>query len=819
MMAHAPSRMAVLWALSILASGASAATEPARAAEETVPDRTILPLPKAPFSGTIAATAAQSVPTFPQPVRSPAGAPNILLVMTDDVGFGAASAFGGPVPTPNLERLLRRGVVYNRFHTAAMCSPSRAALLTGRQPHRVGSGSIGELTMGYPGYWGEIPRSAATIARVLRDNGYSTAMFGKEHNVPHSQASPAGPFDLWPNGKGFEYFYGFIGGAMNQFSPKLVRNGAEVDLSRAGPDYILDRDLVDDAIRWIHTQKAAAPDKPFFVYYAPGSAHSPHQAPADWIARFSGQFDDGWDALRERTFGRERAGGIIPTNAALTPRPDAIPAWSSLSSQERQVQARQMEVFAAMLAFQDAQFGRLLDEMDRMGVSEDTLILFIEGDNGGTPEGGLHGEVNEGGVMANGLDESLPVRLRRIDEMGGPNTMGKFSVGWGWATNTPFQWAKQVVSHLGGTRNPLVAVWPGHVPAGGAVRDQYTHVSDVFPTLLEAAGLPAPVQVDGIRQLPVDGISFAYSFADAQAPSRRREQVYELFGNRAIYQDGWLANTRPKRLPWYYGPTTGSPLDYQWELYYLPDDFSQSRDLSAQQPERLAALQQRWDELARDSGVYPLSDDFSGRNYADPTDAPPPPAEVTYWGAGISLPQKNGPPIAGRSFILDADLGDGAGGNDGVLVATGSRFGGWSFYIHDGRPVAYVARSEIAEDQFRVIGAPLPPGGISLRYEFVYDGGGRNRGGLMRIWANGALSGQGRIDRTITLPAGFAETFDTGRDTGVPVSPDYAANGTFAGNLRKVTFRFGTALQPARASTGASTDAETGPHPGQTARK
>lgn len=776
------------WALSLLLS---ITTATAVQAHDIALDRSVLPIPDQPFRGRIGITASESTPAYPQPIHAPAGAPNILLVMTDDVGFGAASAFGGPVPTPNLERLLKRGVVYNRFHTAAMCSPTRAALLTGRQPHRVGSGSIGELTMGYPGYWGEIPRSAATIARVLRDNGYSTAMFGKEHNVPHSQDSAAGPFSLWPNARGFDYFYGFIGGAMNQFSPKLVRNGVDVDMSRAGADYILDRDLVDDAIHWIHNQQAAAPERPFFAYFAPGSAHSPHQAPAGWISRFHGQFDEGWDALREQTFARERSRGIIPVDSVLTPRPAAIPEWASLSHEEQRVQARQMEVFAGMLAFQDDQFGRLLDEIDRMGLADDTLILFIEGDNGGSPEGGLHGELNEAGAMANGLEENLAAKVERLDEIGGPNTMGKYSAGWGWATNAPFQWAKQVVSHLGGTRNPLVVAWPGHVPSGGSVRSQYTHVSDVFPTLLEVAGLPAPKSVDGVAQSPVDGISFAYSFADQDAPSHRREQVYELFGNRAIYQDGWLANTRPKRLPWYYGPTSGNPLDYHWELYHLPSDFSQGHDLAAVYPDRLAALQKRWDELARADGIYPLSDDFSGRNYAAANDVSASADELVYWGSGISLQQKAGPPIAGQSFTMDVEVADVGGGIAGVLVATGSRFGGWSFYVDQGRPVAYVARSEAPKDQFRVAGTKLPSGDVSLRYEFVYDGGGRNQGGLMRIWVNGTLSGEGRIGRTITLPAGFAETFDTGRDTGAQVSPDYTAGGTLVGDLRKVTFRFG----------------------------
>ncbi len=759
----------------------------AAAADTAEFDRSSLPIDPAPFAGTVGPTVAESTPDFPVHVKAPTDAPNVVLVMTDDVGFAAASPFGGPVPTPNLQRLMERGVVYNRFHTAAMCSPTRAALLTGRNPHKVGTGSIGELTMGYPGYWGEIPRSAAPIAKVLKYNGYNTAMFGKEHNVPHSQSSPAGPFEMWPNGKGFEYFYGFIGGAMNQFAPKLIRNGAPVNLMDRPDDYILDRDLVDEAIGWIHTQQAADEDKPFFVYIAPGTAHSPHQAPAEWIARFEGAFDQGWDKLREESFERQKALGIIPGNAELTPRPDVVPAWDSLSEDEQKVQARYMEVFCAMLAYQDYQFGRLLDELDRMGVSDDTLIMFIQGDNGGTPEGGLHGEINEGGVMANGLPEPLEEKLARLDEYGGPNSMGKYSVGWGWATNTPFQWTKQVASHLGGTRNPLVVSWPGHVPEGGQVRSQYAFVADIYPTILEAANIPAPAKVEGADQQTVDGISLVYSFANADAPSQRREQAFELFGNRSVYKDGWLANTTPGRTPWYYGPTEGSPFDYNWELYYLPDDFSQARDLADSNPDKLEQMRQEWDRLARTGNLYPVSDDFSDRNFADPSNVSTAAQTRTYWGAGISIPFNDAPPMHSRSFSIEAELQDGGEGIEGVVLALGSKFGGWSFYVDDGRPVAFQSFSEIPENQFRVTGDPLPAGDVTLRYEFTYDGGGRNKGGTMRIFVNGEPAGEGRIEKTIRLPAGFSETFDTGRDTGEQVSPDYVDGGVLQGDLSKLT--------------------------------
>lgn len=758
------------------------------AADAHALDRTSLPIPTPPFTGKVGKIEAESQPQFPRPVVAPEGAPNVVLVLTDDIGFATSSAFGGPVPTPNLDRLLQMGVVYNRFHTAAMCSPTRAALLTGREPHAVNYGSIGELTMGYPGYWGLLPRSAASIASVLQHNGYSTAMFGKEHNVPHSQDSPAGPFDLWPNQRGFDYFYGFLGGAMNQFNPRLFENGVAVDLSRKSDDYILDRDLADKAIGWVHTQKAAAPDRPFFLYLSPGSAHAPHQAPADWIDRFKGQFDQGWDAMRQEILARQVTKGIVPQGTVLTPRPDFIPAWDTLSAEERGVHARMMEVYAAQVAFQDDQFGRLLSELERMGVADDTLFLFIQGDNGGTAEGGLQGELNHAGQMANALEEPVAVMAGRLEEMGGPNTDQLFSVGWGWATNTPFPWTKQVASHLGGTRNPLVVAWPGHVPSGGSVRSQYAYVADIYPTILEAAGLPVPKSVDGVEQQPVDGISLLYSFTDAAAKGRRNEQAYELFGNRALYQDGWLANTTPARIPYNYGPTHGTPLDYEWELYYLPDDFSQATDLSDHYPEKLAELKSRWGELAADGKMYPISDDFSKRNFADTSTRKQVRDHFTYWGANISVPQTSGPSLGNRSFEIVADLGESDGRPiDGVIAAVGSQLGGWSFYVHEGRPVAFHARSALDADKTRIVGEPLPRGPITLRYVFTYEGPGRNGAGTMRIYVGDRIFGEGRIAQTISSPVPFPETFDTGRDAGAHVSPDYLDSDKFSGELRKLT--------------------------------
>ncbi|MGH6781064.1 MAG: arylsulfatase, partial [Sphingomonadaceae bacterium] len=516
---------------------------------------TILPVPEAPFAGKIGETYADSVAAMPKPVRAPAGAPNVLLILTDDVGFAAASTFGGPVPTPSLDRLAARGLIYNRFHTTAMCSPTRASLLTGRNHHAVATGLITDLATGFPGYWATIPRSAATVAEILRQNGWNTGFFGKHHNVPGALTSAAGPFDLWPTGLGFEYFYGFVGGDTNQWRPKLYRGTTPVE-HRHHPDRTLDSDLSTDLIHWIHNQQAAAPDKPFFAYLAPGSAHAPHQAPADWIARFKGKFDQGWDRLREESFARQKALGIIPADTALTPRPEAVPAWDSLSPDERRVHARMMEVYAGMLAYQDAEIGRVLAELDRMGEAENTLVLFIEGDNGASAEGGPEGDSNEIGVLANGVREDTGWLLKLMPEMGGPESYQIFSAGWAWATNAPFAWTKQVASHLGGIRNGLVVSWPKGIAARG-IRSQFSHVTDIMPTILDATGVAMPRAVNGAEQQRVDGVSLTYSFADADAPERHRTQYFELMGNRGIYADGWFANTTPRRAPWDVRPVQG----------------------------------------------------------------------------------------------------------------------------------------------------------------------------------------------------------------------------------------------------------------------
>lgn len=753
------------------------------------PERTALPAVPAGFSGTLNATEQGSTPYVPVGLAAPKGAPNVLLVMTDDVGFSAASSFGGPVPTPHLDQLAERGLRYNRFHTTAICSPTRAALLTGRNHHAVGTGFLADVPSPYPGYTTRIPRSAATIARILRDNGYNTAMFGKDHNVPTVDRSPAGPFEHWPTGRGFETFYGFVAGDTNQWRPALFEGTTPVDLSHREPGRLLDEDLIDRAINWLHNQQASAPGKPFFMYYAPGTAHAPLQAPGEWIARFRGKFDDGWDAERETILARQIRDGIVPPGTRLAQRPPEIPAWEGLSEAERAVYARYMEVFAGMLAYQDAQFGRLMAEVERMGLADNTLVIYVQGDNGGSGEGGHRGTLNELAHLSGGAGE-MPVAVEwladNLDVLGGPDTYLGFPVGWALATSTPFPWVKQIASHLGGVRNGMVISWPGRITSQGEIRSQYHHVIDVLPTILEAAGIPAPETVDGVPQQPIDGISMLQSFAGGDSAPGRSTQYYEILGNRGIYHEGWLANTRPRNMPWQIAQVrAGSDVSgYDWELYNLEEDFSQSRDLAAQHPEKLAEMQAVFEREARRYQVYPVHDTGAMARVQKLMTVPGAPGMFvpgkTLWGRDIRLSLAAMPPIFSLPFVIEADIEIPEGGAAGVIVAAGSRFGGWSFFLDEGVPVAVAAVSPLAGGSTRVAADQvLPPGRHTLRYELGPTG-------ELNILVDGETAGSGRIERRPHVMAGGGETFDTGRDSNDPVSLDYANEGVFTGTLNRV---------------------------------
>lgn len=751
-------------------------------------DRHVLPIMPAPFDGKIASSVAASVPSFPARVTAPAGAPNIILIMTDDVGFGVASTFGGPVPTPNLDRLAAKGLIYNRFHTTSICSPSRAALLTGRNQHAVANGIVNDLATGYPGYNTIIPKSAATIAEVLRQNGYSTAMFGKHHNVPAWEETSAGPFDHWPTGLGFDYFYGFIGGSANQWHPDLVRGTDRVSAPDDNrPDSVLDRFLADDAIHWIHEQKASAPEKPFFVYYAPGTAHSPHQAPRQWIEKFKGRFDGGWDALRDQTVARQKQTGLIPAASGVTPRPEGIPAWATLSDSDRKVAARMMEVYAAMIAYHDAQIGRMLDEIDRMGQADNTLVIFIEGDNGASPEGGVAGSTNSGATIVDRSSEDAAWRLSQLDILGSDRSSGHFPVGWTWALNAPFPWMKGVSSHFGGTRNPMVVAWPGHIRQAG-LRSQFHDITDVMPTVLEAAGIPAPTSVNGVPQQRVDGISFAYSFNDAKAADHRHTRYFEMMGTRAIYHDGWVAGTTPQRLPWQSKVPPGDVTKWPWELYNIDEDFAEANNLAARYPDKLRSLQRLWQREAAQNSVFPLDDSTIGRLRKNPYRSDK--REFTYWGPDLHIPESAAPLLGAMSFSIAADVDIPAGVANGVLVASGGRFGGWSFYLKDGHPVALHAATQQPRDQFRLEApASLPAGKVRIGYSFTLDPikPGR-RGGVLSISVDGRDVASRHVDRI----GGFNETpesFDIGVDAGSLVSDDYVADPRFNGLIRKIVIK------------------------------
>ena len=774
---------------------------PAAAAEQRLMegDPVVLPQPDAPFSGRITERADQSAQAFPTRVRAPDGAPNILVVMTDDMGFGASSTFGGPVPTPNLDALASRGVRLTQFHTTGMCSPSRAALLTGRNAHRVGAGVVAEQSSGYPGYNAAMPRSAATLGRVLTGNGYNTAFFGKHHNTPLWEMSAAGPFDRWPTGLGFEYFFGFLGGDTDQFQPVLYRGTSRVDLSDAPADFILDRALADDAIHWLRVQRASAPDRPFFIYYAPGTTHAPHQAPADWIARFRGQFDQGWSRVREETLARQQTMRLVPPETVLPQWPSSVPQWSELSAGQRETAARFMETYAAALAHQDAQFGRIVAELTAQGVLDDTLILFVGGDNGASAEGGLSGTMNEIGHLANHVPEDDSTLSAARDDMGGPHSYQTYPVGWTVAMNTPFPWTKQVASHLGGTRNGLIASWPGRISARGEIRTQFHHLVDIFPTVLDAAHVRAPTIVDGTPQLALDGASMLPALRNARAPENHRTQYFEVLGARAIYHDGYMAGTTPLNPPWEAdAPSTTLDESQPWELYDLRRDFSQSHNLATAEPERLAQMRVLFDAEARRNGVFPLNPQ-RGTSRIDAllfrltaADAYNRSRRYAYSGQNYSIMQADAPQLYARDFTFDVQAVIPQGGGAGVLIGNGSWFGGWSFYLDQGRPAVHHAFSQQPRDQFNIV-APraLPPGPARIRYQFRYDGGGTGRGGTMRIFVNGARVAQGRIERQATIMAGLGETFDIGDDTGVPVLAYAGGRSRFNGEIQRIEVRPG----------------------------
>ncbi|HET7487781.1 MAG TPA: arylsulfatase [Acidimicrobiales bacterium] len=727
-----------------------------------------------------------------EPLRPPAGAPNVLVVLLDDVGFGAPSTFGGPVATPTADRLAAGGLRYTRFHTTALCAPTRSALLTGRNHHAVGMGCVPDLATSAPGYSSVRPPSAAPLAEILRLNGYATAQFGKCHEVPMWETSPAGPFDRWPTGSGFEHFYGFVGGETNQWYPALFDGTSAVE-APATPEegYHLTEDLADRAIAWVRQQKALVPDKPFFCYFAPGAAHAPHQVGPEWIARYRGRFDGGWDRLREETFARQQSLGVVPADARLTARPAEIPAWDEMDEGLRPVLARQMEVFAGFLEHADHHVGRLVDAIEDLGVLDDTLVFYILGDNGSSAEGTLQGTFNELFVFNQRLDLETPDDLRaRIDEWGSPSSYAHFAVGWAHATCTPYQWTKQVASHWGGTRNGTVVHWPKGVAAAGELRHQFCHVIDVAPTVLAVAGVPEPGTVNGIEQTPMHGASLAATFADPGAPDPRDTQYFEVFCNRGIYHRGWTAVTRHS-LPWV---NTAMPAfaDDRWELYDTTADWTQSEDLAARYPERLRELQDLFLEEAVRHGVLPLDDRRVERfvaAFAGRPELVSGRTQLLFGGMG-RLSENSVINVKNVSHAVTALAGVPAGTPTGVLVAMGGAFGGWSLYLKDGH-LAYCynllghARTIVRSE------AAVPAGDHQLRVEFAYDGG-LGAGAGVTLYVDGQPAGAGRVEATTPLLFSADECTDVGHDTGTCVSDEYdAATCRWPGSLAWVRIDVG----------------------------
>ncbi len=746
-----------------------------------------LPRPEWRFQGPVGRAPAESAPPqWPQPVMAPKGAPNVLVILTDDVGFGASGTFGGPVPTPTLDALARTGLRYNAFHTVGLCSPTRAALLTGRNHHDVAVGTTEEPVTGYEGYTGIIPKSAGTVAEILKQNGYNTAMFGKWHLTPYWEMGQAGPFDHWPTAQGFEHFFGFLYAETDQFHPALWDGTTPVEPPGNDPAYILDHDLADHAIAWIREQKALAPAKPFFVYYAPGTSHAPHQAPKDWIARFKGQFDQGWDAVREQTLARQKSLGVVPPDTRLTPRPDFIPAWDSLSAEQRQVYARMMEVYAGALAYSDDQMGRVIDAIRQEGALDNTLVIFMEGDNGASAEGGPQGLLNDVSFI-NGVKEDFAVVRQRMDDLGTERANNHYPVGWAHAMDTPFQYFKQIASHLGAVRNGMVISWASRIKDKGGIRPQFHHVIDIAPTILEAAGVTPPAMLNGVPQKPLDGQSMAYTFDDPKAPSTRRIQYFELVGNRGIYQDGWIAGTEPTGFPWQVLGRAPLDIDAQkWDLYHLPDDYSEAVNLADQEPKRLQGLRDLfWAEAARNHAL-PIHDSSADmvRQFGVRPNPDAARTSFTFHAGMVRIPDSVAPNIRNRSFSIAADVEIPAGGADGVLVAHGNRFGGYALYLRNGKLNFCYDWADLR--RFTVAAAePVPTGHHTLGLDFKYDGG-FGAGGTATLSVDGKPVGQGRVDRTLGNKFALDASFNVGAATGSPVTDDYQVPDRFTGGLDQV---------------------------------
>ena len=745
----------------------------------------VLPEPAQPFEGKIGKTYKDSKPDFPKEIAAPKGAPNIVLILIDDLGFGQVSTFGGPVPTPNIDKLASQGLRYNNFHTTALSSPTRAALLTGRNHHQVATGMIMEISTGYPGYNGIWGKDCASVAEVLRQNGYSTTAFGKWHNTPDWETSPSGPFDRWPTGLGFEYFYGFLGGETSQWLPQLYRNTEPVEPSKPPEEgYHLTTDITDEAIAWMRLHESVTPEKPFFLYFAPGAVHAPHHVPQEWIDKFKGQFDQGWDRVREETFARQKELGVIPANAKLTPRPQEIPAWDSLSADEKLLYSRQQEVFAGFMAHTDYEVGRILDAVSQSQQANNTLIIYIVGDNGPSPEGGISGTLNNMATQ-NGFPDDVPTMLKYINELGGPKHENHYSVGWAWAGSAPFQWMKQVASHYGGTCNPMIIVWPERIKDKGGLRTQFHHVIDIAPTIYEAVGIKEPEMVNGVKQKPIQGISMVYTWDDSNVQGRRTTQYFELVGNRAIYHDGWVACAR-HGLPWILIGKTGDFDSDVWELYNVDQDFSEAVDLAAKYPDKLEELKKLFDKEAKNNNVYPLDDRGAERIVEYRPSVTEGKTSFTYYSGAVRIPEDSAPNTKMKSHRITAEVEITSTGAEGVLVAEGGVSGGYVLYIKGGSLI--YEYNFLDRDRYIITSTTtVPTGRAELVFEYQQQSKEWGGGGVGRLYINGQSSGEGNIVKTVPGLFSATETFDIGEDLGSTVSENYKGPFKFTGEIEKVT--------------------------------
>ncbi len=762
--------------------------QPPKADSQTSGTPEVLPRPDFEFNGKVGKTYKDSdPPQFPQPVKAPKDAPNVVLILLDDTGFGQYATFGGGVPSPTMDKLAAEGQKYTRFHTTALCSPTRAALITGRNHHVTANGVITEAATGYEGYTGVIPQSCGTAGEVLRQNGYMTAWIGKNHNTPDWETSAAGPFDRWANGLGFDYFYGFNGGDADQWNPVLYENRNLVPRS-ADPNYHLTEDMADKAIAWTRQVKSISPDAPFFLYVAPGANHAPHHAPQEWIDKFKGQFDGGWDKYREETLARQKKLGLVPTETSLTARSEGLPAWDTLNADQKKVYSRMMEVFAGFAAHVDHHMGRIVDAVRAMPGGENTIFVYIAGDNGASAEGGLEGCLNEN-LYFNGYPERWQDNLKHLDELGGPKWFNHFPSAWAHAMNTPFQWTKQVASHFGGTRNPLIVSWPAKMKDKGGVRNQFLHTIDIVPTLYEAIGITPPEVLNGAKQKPIDGASFLRSLTVKNAPETRRTQYFELGANRGIYHDGWVAASRISA-PWLPTAADASPLTAKWELYQVDNDFSQADDLAAKHPDKVKELEAVFWKEAETYNVLPLdwrtierlNSELQGRpSLAGKRN------KYEYFPGQVGLPSGACPPVLNKSFAITAEINIPEKGADGMIITQGGLTGGFGLYLRDGK--ANFVYNLLALERFTITSDVLPNGKMTLVADVAYEGkpGELGKGATVTLTANGNKVGEGKLSRTVPNKFSLGEGLDIGTDLGSAVDFTYKLPFTFTGKIEKVT--------------------------------